>query len=150
MRQKRGLILIIAVSLIFLSTGLNFAQEQVASESAITENPAMPETQWVYGEVVNVDAQNKVLSVKYLDYETDTEKEMSVAVDDKTTYENVKSLDEIKPQDSVSIDYLVSPDSQNIANNISVEKPEGIESLPEEGTKAEPEAVTEAPPEINP
>jgi uncharacterized Zn finger protein len=60
--------------------------------------------------------------VKYLDYDADQEKEMAINVDEKTIYENVKSIDEIKPQDTVSIDYIVSPEGKNIAKNISIEK----------------------------
>lgn len=78
--------------------------------------------------------------IRYLDYETDTEKEISVGVDDKTTYENIKSLEEIKPQDAVSVDYIVNTDGKNIAKNINLEKNEGTGVLPEE-IKEEPKAT---------
>jgi len=79
-----------------------------------------PEMQWLWGEVVSVDTGAKQMTVKYLDYETDTEKEISINVDDKTTYENAKSLTEIKAQDTLSLDYVVI-DGKNIAKNISIE-----------------------------
>ncbi|MDP2905580.1 MAG: hypothetical protein Q8O22_04695 [Candidatus Omnitrophota bacterium] len=84
------------------------------------------EMQWVWGEVVSVDPTNKAIVVKCLDYETDQEREMTVNVDDKTVYDNVKSLDEIKPNDTLSIDYIISADNRNIARNLSKEAAEVI------------------------
>jgi len=96
-----------------------------------------PEILWVWGEVTAVDAMNKALTLKYLDYETDQEKDINISVDDKTTYESVKSLDEIKIKNTLSVDYTAK-DGINIAKNISLEKGEtavggadlGSEALP--------------------
>ena len=130
MKIKTGLILGIAAFLIFISVNLIFSQESTA-----------PDTQWVWGEVVTLDAQGKTLLLKYLDYETDQGKEINITTDDKTTFENIKSIDQIRPKDILSIDYIVSPDGENIAKNISVEKPEDIEGVKEgeiqEGQKIE-------------
>lgn len=95
-----------------------FGEEQAQQQAQAEAN-----TQWVWGDVSNVDPQNKVLTLKYLDYETDQEKEMAIAVDSLTAYENVNSLEDIQNKDVVSVDYKVS-DGKNIAKNISVEKPE--------------------------
>jgi len=141
MKIKMSLVLGIMFSFILISTGIVFSEEQAVENPPAQEVPSEPETQWIWGDVVSVDAVAKKVLVKYLDYETDTEKEINIAVDDKTTYENVKSVDEIKPQDTLSIDYMISPDGNNIARNISVEKPEGTETLPEETPKEEPKAV---------
>jgi len=135
------LVLGIMFSFILISTGLIFSQEQAAEKPPAQEVPSEPETQWIWGEVVSVDTAARKILVKYLDYETDTEKEINIDVDDKTTYENVKSVDEIKPQDTLSIDYIINPDGRNIAKNISVEKPEGAQTLPEETSKEEPKVV---------
>ena len=112
--------LILAAVLIFIPN--IFAQEELA------------ETQWVWGEVVSVDAASNQISVKYLDYETDEEKEMSLSIDPRATFENVSTLDELKSGDSVSIDYIINKDGKNVAKVISVEKPEDteIETKPEE------------------
>jgi len=83
-----------------------------------------PQTQWLWGEVSSVDLGNKTVSVKYLDYEQDQEKVMVLSVNESTVYENAKSLDEIKSQDAVSVDYSVSPDGKSVALKISLEKPE--------------------------
>ena len=166
MRAEKGFILISAFSAIFLITGLTFAQEQ-AQESApgqikeqvaaapAAEAPAQveaatptqpmeetkvePEIQWVWGEVVSTNPINNELLVKYVDYDTDSEKEITVSTDDKTTYENAKSIDEIKVGDSLSIDYIISADGKNLAKNISLEKPEITEETP---------ALETAPPEV--
>jgi hypothetical protein len=92
---------------------------EVAPETAVDI-----EMQWLWGEASAIDAQNKTLMVKYLDYETDQEKEMLLSIDDKTAFENVKSLEEIKVQDTLSIDYIIGADGKNAARNISVERPE--------------------------
>lgn len=150
MKIKMILVLEIMFSFLLITTGIVFSEEQTQQNppTQVTqptqptqEIPSEPETQWIWGEVVSVDTAARKILVKYLDYETDTEKEINIDVDDKTTYENVKSVDEIKPQDTLSIDYIINPDGRNIAKNISVEKPEGAQTLPEETPKEEPKAV---------
>ena len=142
-----SLVLGIMFSFLLITTGIVFSEEQTQQDlstqptQATQEIPSEPETQWIWGEVVSIDPATKNILVKYLDYETDTEKEININADDKTTYENVKSVDEIKPQDTLSIDYIISLDGRNTAKNISVEKPEGAQTLPEESTKEEPKAV---------
>ncbi|MCM8800084.1 MAG: hypothetical protein NC900_05110 [Candidatus Omnitrophica bacterium] len=81
------------------------------------------EFQWIWGEVISVDTNNKQINIKYFDYETDTEKEMLISIDENTTYEGVNSLLEIKPEDTVSIDYVIK-DNKNIARLITIEKPQ--------------------------
>jgi len=95
-------------------------QELIQPPAPVDES----EMQWVWGEVVSVDAQSKTIAVKYLDYETDQEKDMTINVDDKTLYDNVKSLDGIAPKDTLSIDYIVTADNLNLARNISKEAAE--------------------------
>jgi hypothetical protein len=122
MKLSRYLVFIIAASIMLLVAGSIVAQENKTEESrpAVAE----PEVQWLWGEVVSIDAQNNLLLVKYLDYETDSEKEVTIGVDAKTAYENIKSLTDIKPQDNVSIDYVIGQDGKSVAKNISLEKPE--------------------------
>lgn len=139
MDAKKLLIPVIIVSLIFIATKAVFSQEiapkadaaedAIEAQNPVTEGAAVPddkesETQWIYGDVVNLDPQNKTIMVKTLDYETDQEKEISIATDEKTVFENIKSLDEIKPDDTVSVDYIVTADGKNLAKNLSLEKPE--------------------------
>jgi len=100
-----------------------FAAEDVMLEE---ESASEANLLWIWGEVASVDLSKNQIAVRYLDYETDMEKEMLVAVDAKTIYENAVSLEEIKPLDSVSIDYILGADGQNLAKAVSVEKPQDI------------------------
>lgn len=120
-----------SVLILSLIVCLSFINGEAMSASTETEQQApeaKPEqaTQWLWGEVASVDLLNKSLVVKYLDYETDSDKEAIIAVDDKTVYENIKAIDELRARDTVSIDYTAGPGGNNIAKNISVEKAEAI------------------------
>ena len=148
MKPGKWVIYFAILSGMFLSNmGLSLAAGEKATEPqalAVNEN----EFQWVWGEVVAVDPTKSELSVKYLDYESDTEKQMTLSVDEKTTYENVKSLSEIKPQDTVSIDYSSPVGGKNIARNVSVEKPEATPAMEEPAAvKEEPKAAEAAAPQ---
>ena len=112
-----------------------------------TQPTSEPETQWIWGEVVSADSASKSVAIKYLDYETDQEKDMTIGVDEKTTYENIKSIDEIKPKDTLSIDYIAGTDGKNVAKNISLEKPESAPAPQEAAPSKEtsPENMQPAP-----
>lgn len=129
MLKRSVLFMVISLSL-FLGT--IFAQQQGVSQKKTEMNPQETEIQWLWGEVVSVDAQYKKLAVKYLDYETDTDKEISISVARDTTFENIKSIAEIKVQDNISIDYIPAADGSGIAKNISVERIEGLDLIQQE------------------
>jgi len=140
--------LVFACFFILFAMGLAYSQEVVADETATTNeiteegvvapttDVAQPEPQWQYFEVVSTDLQNNGIVVKYIDYDTDTEKQMTIAVDEKTTYENVASLKELKPEDALGVDYIVDSTGKSIATNISLEK----------SSAKEEDAAVEAPP----
>jgi hypothetical protein len=136
--MKRNLA--VSIFAIFLAAAcpvLTFAQGNQTTQQAVAALPVSAE--WLYGEINSVDISGKSLTLTYLDYDTDIEKQATVLVDDKTIFENVKSLEEIKPQDMVSIDYIVGADSKNLASSISVEKLESAEDFNMEGAvPAEP------------
>lgn len=152
MKSKIGLVLGITVSLILIGVSSTFSQEQALEEpEKQAALQAEPELLWLWGEVVSVDPQKNEILIKTPDYETDQEKEIAISADEHTTYENVASLSEIKPSDTLTIDYTVSLDGKNIAKNISVEKPE-IDPipLPESILETTPETAPEAYPEEAP
>ncbi len=130
MRIKKAVILFSA--LLLLSLGLNTA---FSKEGDVVSGPPIPgvnaesEMQWVWGEVVLIDPVNKKVLLKYLDYETDMEKEISIIVDAQTFYDNISSLEQLRPGDPVSVDYIVDADGVNIARDISIEKPQELEDL---------------------
>jgi hypothetical protein len=154
MARKTALVIGIIFSLALVSTVL--AQDTTVQQAPATpeaqvpappaapaETPAQapaiqaePEIQWLWGEAVSVDPQKNEVVVKYQDFDAEQEKEMSVLADDKTTFENVKSLAEIQPKDTVSIDYKVTADGKNIAKNVSVEKAETPEAVSGSGAPA--------------
>lgn len=145
MKINKGLIVLITASFILMSAGLGFAQEQPQQKEAPAASE--PEMQWLWGEVINLDPHNKMILVKYLDYETEQERQAAISVDEKTTYENITSIEELKQNDAVSVDYIISPDGKNIARIISLEKPEASTENPEEAVKSlnAPESQTQAP-----
>lgn len=122
--------------LMFVSVESALSQEFI-KETAIPQGQGEAEMQWVWGDVASVDLQNKLLVVQYLDYETDQEKEMSIAVDEKTTFENIKSMEEIIPKLTVSIDYVVGADGKFVARNLSVERPDDLGGMQEQGSLVE-------------
>ena len=137
MKSSRHLVLTIATLIagIFLSAGLCLAQEnKPAQDQAVSTGE--PDILWLWGEVSLVDADKGTITVKYLDYETDTEKEAVIYADEKTTYENVSAIAEIKPKDIVSIDYIAGAQGSNVARNISVEKPDEVQPSGEGTTAA--------------
>ncbi|MDD2752538.1 MAG: hypothetical protein PHN59_05335 [Candidatus Omnitrophica bacterium] len=128
MKAKAAAVFGIIISFLLINVGLAFSQS--TQTMTTTAEKAEPETEWLWGEVMSVDPITNEVKVKTLDYKNDTEIEVTVSVDDKTTYENIKSVEEIKPKDSLSIDYIVGPDGKNLAKNISLEKAEASDVQP--------------------
>lgn len=124
MKYNNILVLCIIASFLSAAPVLSFGEEEAAPKQADRDTQTSFDMQWLWGEVSSIDIQKGELSVQYLDYDTDQDKEVTVEADDKTTYENVSSLIDIKPGDTVSVDYLSFPDEKNVAKKISVEKPE--------------------------
>lgn len=128
MNFRKILGIFVFIIFIAMATFVAFAEEAVVAASAQNE----VDTQWAWGEVTSLGSQAKTLSLKYFDYETDQEKELVLTVDEKTAYENIKSFDEIKVKDTLSIDYAAGPENKNIAKNISFEKPDTLAPAPQE------------------
>lgn len=82
------------------------------------------QTQWVWGQVENINLDNNQLILTYLDYDTDEEIQLVLDVNKETTFENVTGLLDIRPADNVSCDFIVTSDAKTIAKNISVERPQ--------------------------
>ncbi len=154
MNRRTAIITAGIIGMVLLSSGIVFAQAAKEGADALSlgqpSAAAEADLQWLWGEIVSVSSQSKEMKVKYIDYESDTEKEVSIYVDEKTTFENVDTLDAIKPQDGVSIDYVISDAGRFIARNVSLEKAEDMEETgevvapPIEEEKA-PDAADTAP-----
>lgn len=133
MKKRTAIIAAGMAGLIFVCSGIVSAQTAKDAKEAQSQPSPSSEAdlQWLWGEIVAVNSPGKEMKVKYIDYETDTEKEVSISVDDKTTFENVDSLEAIKPQDGVSIDYVIGDTGKFIARNVSLEKAEDMEETGE-------------------
>ena len=116
--SKIGIIALLIGLNIFICNAFAFSQGTIAPVEEY------PQLEWLWGEVVSVDVDNNKITVKYPDYETDQDKEITLLVNVKTRYSNISSLGELKPQDTLSIDYRVSVSGENIAENISLDKPD--------------------------
>lgn len=143
MNSKKFAVLSSFIILITVITLIAFAEEPPAASvnppAASAEQPAGPksenETQWAWGEVTSLDYQARTLTLKYLDYETDQEKDLVLTVDEKTAFENIKNFDEIKINYTLSVDYMVGSDGKNIAKNINFEKPDSSPAAPAQDIK---------------
>jgi hypothetical protein len=127
--KRQSSILLFCGLLVISFFAFSFAQENTTAAPAAEQSVKPVSTEWLYGEVNSVDIAAKSVTLTYLDYDTDIEKQATVYVDAKTVFENVKSLEEIKSQDVVSIDYVSGPNSKNLAISLSVEKPENAEDM---------------------
>lgn len=117
----------------------------VPAESAVSAAPAEANTaEWVWGEVVSVDTENKQIVLKHLDYDTYEEVQTTLKVSDKTLFENVAALGEIKAGSHLTADFKIVAGS-NIADLIVVEKDVQEESVAPE-TAVAPEAVVSPEP----
>ncbi len=138
MVYRSGWIAAVAVGLLSLCVCSASAQATGASATspeATDTAGAGVEMQWAWAEVVSVDPAAQAINVKYLDYETDSEKQMTIAFDSATAFENVASASEIKPADTLSVDYVITPEGKNLAKTVTVEKTEGIMPAEEEKVK---------------
>ncbi len=89
--------------------------------------------QWIWGEVVSVDKANNQLQIKHLDYETYEEVTKVIQVDSGTLYENAGGLGDLKPGDSVTVDFKMKEGAQ-VAELVVVDK---NHQVPEEKAPAE-------------
>ena len=96
------------------------AAEPAAEEAAQPVPAAADETEFSYGTVKSVTADQIVVS-EY-DYDTDKDVDVTYSVPAGTKFENVATLAEIKVGDAVDIDFLTK-DGQKTAAAITVEKP---------------------------
>lgn len=109
---------IILIALIFL--GLCAACGVCQQQTNTSSQPAVPADNWVWGEVVSVDNAGQQLTIRFLDETGYQDEDMVIRVDDQTEYEGVTTLLEIKPFDTVVIDYAASALGGALARKIAV------------------------------
>ena len=154
-RQSKLLTVGLIIGAIYAGYGISgFCQQEAPvppEEKIISEAGAVGENvSWVWGEVKNVDYSSSNFTILYMDYQTDDEKELTLAVNQDTKFEGISDFNSLKAGDTAGIDYLTDID-KNIAKNISVEKLEEPSevSSPEASSSIQPDeiAAIEAQPE---
>lgn len=123
---------------------LTFSQQEAPQPQAVQPLAPEEEVSWLWGEVKAVDPAASSLSVMYMDYQTDEEKEMVLTIDAKTQFEAINGLSGIKVGDTASIDYAVEG-GRNVARNISIETIEAMPEAPAPPEQAEKEPLITAP-----
>ena len=108
------------VILFSLTTSQAFSQQAVLTEEGL-EFSMQENEEWVLGDVIALDLENKQLILGYIDYQANEEKEIVISVNSATDYTNVDSLKDIKIDAVVAIDYRISPEGEALALNIIVE-----------------------------
>jgi len=154
MNLKNVIILSGFVIVLMANTQIVLAQEAVVAPAEPAEaasnqqdiSQKEADMQWAWGEVTNLDNQAKTVTLKYLDYETDQEKELVLIIDEKTAFENIKDFSELKLKDTLSVDYIIEADNKNIAKNISFEKPDVSSPAPD---LVQPTAQSEIPVDLS-
>lgn len=137
---------------IFLLMIFGLAAGLVCVGNAYAQEAAVPaETQEAYGEVVSVDANACVITITEYDYEKDEDVNKTYKIDKAATYENVKSLAEVKTGDWVALALKPQKDNTSLVTSVYVERYDlGEEIAPVEtapAAPAEPPAKSIEPPE---
>lgn len=144
--MKKAIFLMLILGLtIGLGHSLNvYAQE--AQPAPVPEAAPAMEGQEAYGEVVSVDANAGTVAITEYDYEKDQDINKTYTVDKAATYENVKSLNEIKVGDWVALTLKPEKEGVNIATSVYVERYDiGEEAVPVVPTAPAPAVVPEHP-----
>ncbi|MDD5348186.1 MAG: hypothetical protein PHT59_06205 [Candidatus Omnitrophica bacterium] len=129
----RSCIFTVIIAGLVCVAGAASAQQPAAPAAPVSEetppSAVEPIPEWLYGEIAAVNVGDKSFQVKYIDFDKDIEKQATIYADKQTVFSGVASLDDLKLQDIVNVDYVIDPQGKNIAVAVSVEKPEDIEDI---------------------
>ena len=133
--KKIGLILVVMLAFSTLAmaenTSVNVSVPGVEVKvNAPGVNVEVDTEKTAMGPLVNIDPANKIILVKDFNYETEEFSELAISIDEKTTLENFKSIDELKQDDELTVDYIVRADGKNIATQITLEETEVAQPSP--------------------
>lgn len=93
-------------------------QETLSEQEDIVEVGAG----WAWGDVLFIDKEAGQFVVNYLDYNKLIKVDIVLCVDGKTVFENAQGLGQIKIDDNVSVDYIVTDSGKNIARLVTVDR----------------------------
>ncbi len=134
--MKKVLFIFALIAAVFPTAPLWSADD--ARTTLISEEPGI---QWQWGEVVSVKPGDRLITVRYIDPESDKAMTMVLSVDEKTKFENAGSIDEIKPENSISFTYIAAASGQNIAKSVNLEKIEEVSSFSENPSPGQDQPV---------
>lgn len=138
--RKVGEYFYILCALMILLTAVSFAQEkpEIIVEDIPSISPGEEDISWVWGEIKAIDPALYTITIVYMDYQTDEEKDLALSISSDTKFEGVKDFSALAIGDTAGIDY-VAAEGKNIIKSISVEKLDfNLEDLEEtEGIAAE-------------
>lgn len=82
---------------------------------------------WLWGKVVSLDKDNQKIKINYLDYLSSElpEKEEDFYYNKKTIFEDIENIEELRPGDHISIDYVVE-DAKRIILKLDLDNPDEI------------------------
>jgi len=139
-------VIMLAMILGFAVLGIAYAQEAAAPVAAPIAPATAPDAQEAYGEVASINASAASITITEYDYEKDEDVNKTYTVDKTATFENVKSLGEIKVGDWVALTLKPQKDGANIATSVYVERYDiGEEAAPVAPVTQAPAVVTPAP-----
>ena len=142
--MKKAIFLMFVLGLVAgFGCSLNvYAQEAQPAPAPVPEVAPAVEGQEAYGEVVSIDVKAGTIAITEYDYEKDQDINKTYTIDKAATYENVKSLGEIKVGDWVALTLKPEKEGANIAASVYVERYDiGEEAMP---PAPAPAAVVEA------
>lgn len=119
--MKKAILLGMVLGIILIAACANTYAEETAATITPAATPA-PEAQEAYGEVVSVDANAGSVIITEYDYEKDEDVSNKYNIDKAATYENVKSLSEVKAGDWVALTVKPQKEGGNIATSVYVER----------------------------
>ena len=142
--MKNKAFVYVLLSGVFLSlASLVLAQEKPeipAQDTPVAVSLDEENVSWVWGEVKAIDQSLSTVTVVYMDYQSDEEKDLLLSINSETKFEGVTDINSLKTGDTAGIDYEIRT-GKNIAKNISVEK---LEAIPEAASSEQPVSVTAA------
>ncbi|MDD5513110.1 MAG: hypothetical protein PHD09_05030 [Candidatus Omnitrophica bacterium] len=130
MSKKIGFFFGIIAVITFIFSNAAYSQDDnIITGPQLDTESSEPVVQWLWGEVLSVDADKNQIKVKFLDFENDAEKEILLTANDLTNFENIKGVVDLKPQDNVSVDYVITTQGDNVAKYIGLEKAENSQDM---------------------
>ncbi len=119
--MKKSIFLAIILSLVVvLSYAVNSEAQEAKGPTA--NQPVAADAQEAYGEVVSIDTTAGAITITEYDYEKDEDVNRSYNVDKAATYENVKSLSEVKVGDWVALTLKPQKGGTPTATSVYVER----------------------------